>query len=233
MGRRRVRAFTLTELLVVIGIIALLISILLPSLSAARANAQALRCQSNLRQWALAMHLYANDNHGYLPRRGQGEQVTAQINRPSDWFNALPPMLKKPMYMDLAAANKVPRPPAEGSDIWTCPAATDKGDSAYYFAYAMNMRLSIWSMPYPDKITRVGPPQTLVFMTDAPGPYCSTLPANAPYSLIARHRGRVNIAFLDGHVVSFAGNEVGCGVGDPQRPDVRWQPPESTWAGPQ
>src|SRR5437016_2259309 len=98
---RRCRAFTLIELLVVIGIIAVLIGILLPSLVAARGNAQTLRCQSNLRQWALAMHLYANDNHQYLPRRGQGEQTTAQITRPSDWFNALPAMMKKSSYMDL------------------------------------------------------------------------------------------------------------------------------------
>jgi prepilin-type processing-associated H-X9-DG protein len=97
----------------------------------------------------------------------------------------------------------------------------------------MNMRLSIWSVPQPDKITRLGPPQTFVFMTDAPGPYCSTLPANAPYSPADRHRGkRVNVSFIDGHVSAFEGKEVGCGVGDPNRPDLRWQPPDSTWAGP-
>jgi prepilin-type N-terminal cleavage/methylation domain-containing protein/prepilin-type processing-associated H-X9-DG protein len=64
---RRVRAFTLVELLVVIGIIALLISILLPSLSRARQMANLIYCQSNLRQIGQLMSIYANQNSGDLP----------------------------------------------------------------------------------------------------------------------------------------------------------------------
>ena len=60
------RAFTLVELLVVIGIIALLIAVLMPALTAARAQARAVACLSNVRQIATAAIMYANDNKVYV-----------------------------------------------------------------------------------------------------------------------------------------------------------------------
>jgi prepilin-type N-terminal cleavage/methylation domain-containing protein len=58
--------FTLVELLVVIGIIALLISLLLPALSQAKFQGQRIKCLSNERQIGMYMEMYANDNHGLL-----------------------------------------------------------------------------------------------------------------------------------------------------------------------
>jgi prepilin-type N-terminal cleavage/methylation domain-containing protein/prepilin-type processing-associated H-X9-DG protein len=64
---RKSTGFTLVELLVVIGIIALLISILLPSLAKARKMANVVACASNLRQIVLGMQIYASQNNGCIP----------------------------------------------------------------------------------------------------------------------------------------------------------------------
>ncbi len=60
------RAFTLVELLVVIGIISVLIGILLPSLSAARKRANEVKCLANIRSQLQAIYIYSNDNKGEL-----------------------------------------------------------------------------------------------------------------------------------------------------------------------
>ncbi len=78
--RNHPRAFTLVELLVVIGIIALLISILLPSLNKAREQGNRVACLSNLRQLGGAMIMYTNENKGYFPRS------SASANAADDWI---------------------------------------------------------------------------------------------------------------------------------------------------
>jgi hypothetical protein len=163
--------------------------------------------------------LYADDNGDYLPRRGQGVQTLALITRPDDWFNALPPYFGRPAFDELVMENR--RPVAHDRSVFVCPAANDPGGT-YFLPYGMNMNLSTWNLPLATKFGEVARPVSVVALAEAPGPYASTYPSVQLYGIVARHAARINLLFLAGQVESFAGSDVGCGVGDPGRDDVRW-----------
>jgi len=215
----RAYAFTLVELLVTIAIIALLAALLLPALSSGKLKAQQADCTGNLRQWGTAYRMYADDNEDFLPRRGQGVQVLGTINRPEDWFNALPPYFALTSFQ-LMVSNNV-KPAAHSQSVFVCPSAQDPG-APYFLPYGMNMNLCPWNLPLATKFNDVAQPDCVVAMADAPGPYASTFPSAQPYSPVARHRSMINLLFLAGEVQSFAGSYVGCGTGDPQRADIHW-----------
>jgi prepilin-type N-terminal cleavage/methylation domain-containing protein len=219
---RLLRGFTLIELLVVVAIIAVLAALLLPALSRAKSKARSAQCVNNLRQWGLAYRQYADDNKDYLPRRGQGVKPLDQIDRPEDWFNALPPYLSLASYQQVFTNSQKLKAGAQSPFV--CPAATDPG-SNHFLPYAMNMNLCPWGNSGNSEATKFAEvvcPVQVVALADAPGPYSATFPSKNPYSPIARHSERLNILFLAGNVQSFAGVYVGCGAGDPRRDDVRW-----------
>jgi len=93
MARRRIsstfslrRGFTLVELLVVIGIIALLISILLPSLAKAREQGIRTKCLANLKSLGTAFQMYINDNKTSVPAVNWGDSPTSNGKVVAGWL---------------------------------------------------------------------------------------------------------------------------------------------------
>jgi prepilin-type N-terminal cleavage/methylation domain-containing protein/prepilin-type processing-associated H-X9-DG protein len=212
------RGFTLVELLVVIGIIAVLVSLLLPALNKARMHATTLACASNMRQLGLAETMYANDNHdNFTPPRSSSSSVGDPWYTTQSYYLTLNPYLTKSTKL--------------APVLFACPNFKPYDAAGQAIPYALNGRiLGVWSntttppgytgftkwqlrrtrVPYPSKVLLIGETNAVtdrMFCTvqALPAPPNVSTSDGAFAATRASHNGRTNVLFVDGHVDTLLG----------------------------
>ncbi|MDB5290171.1 MAG: prepilin-type N-terminal cleavage/methylation domain [Phycisphaerales bacterium] len=166
-------AFTLVELLVVIGIIALLISILLPALQRAREAANQVKCLSNIRQIGMSFLMYSNENNQYFPATARADSPA----RPEDWIW----WQSKPVQRDVYQSAISPYMGKFNENVLRCPSddvfthADKYGLGLYLYSYSlnylMNSRSGFFDPPasWGDvefKLSQARKPAEKIFMVD-------------------------------------------------------------------
>ena len=208
--------FTLVELLVVIGIIAVLIALLLPVLNVARESARSASCSSNLRQLHLASLLYAGDNRGYLPpahldyvtknlHRWHGTRATT--DEPFDFLGSAlrrylqTPQIKQCPSFDFTAGGFEESAGGYGyNDHYLGSSIEDDGwtdDAVNRPAKAASVRKPSETIVFAD--AAMAWPNLVEYSFLEP-PLVGGFPSSP--SVHFRHRGRANVVWLDGHATS-------------------------------
>ncbi len=224
--RTRARGFTLVELLVVVGIIALLISILLPSLTKARNAANTVNCLANLRQMGSGFQLYANAYNGAFPATFQtriSNYATGANNSTSyGFYHYLGLMLGYAKDIDKVSTFFSPTSTTDNLNHIFFDRAQDSYLRAHAFRhfldYCMNQVTMDTKRPVPDsvwpavkynttfKVAQFKYPGEVMLVLDATGQqaYINTGKIS---QIDARHNrkakgGYVNVLYMDGHADS-------------------------------
>jgi len=230
--QKRKTGFTLIELLVVISIIALLVSILLPSLAKARDQAKKVACQSNLSQLSLAWRMYLDDNNETFPyvheERFGGVAGT---------------------WPDYQRGNRRLTSYAGDGRLFRCPADHGYGGLENCFeqlgtSYVYNCRGNVNTYGYGlalKKVTSLNLPlDKIILIGDAGiGTYWNSYPILPPWLVVNppwwhdRTKALMNVLFVDLHVgtVHIVPTPDAARTGGSVDPDGRWTF-QSGWYGP-
>ncbi len=136
------RGFTLIEMLVTIGVIAMLLSFLLPALGKARASAERLQCQSNLRQVVTALFAYAVDHDGVMPvaaphELGGPRGIVPESDPwlPPRMFGGALPAEQRPLNAYLESLEVFRSPCDRGEPLWWFDTAPYQATASCYELY--------------------------------------------------------------------------------------------------
>jgi prepilin-type N-terminal cleavage/methylation domain-containing protein/prepilin-type processing-associated H-X9-DG protein len=200
------RAFTLIELLVDIAIIAVLASLLLPVLGAAKRKALSIACVNKVRQWGIALKLYADSNREKFPFDGTTSQPIDRGMNQKAWYNSAASYMSSLELAKLYTNNQVPIPGV--SSIFLCPSPTNRMVTSTptvnkpLFHYGINGRLvtDAGQSVSQEAVTR--PSQTVLFADNTE----DRVPFVTGTNFLARHDLKTSVCFVDGHVSSTKSN---------------------------
>jgi len=158
LKKRRMKTFTLLELMVVIAVIGILLSFLIPVLSRAREAARDASCKSNLKQWGMGIAMYTGDHRSYLP---------ASFNNSRQYWYA---QLHSYMNYDASDVSDIYE---SGMIINTCPSVDHEKKNSGTLDYASNNEIlkhtNFLADEFRLKITKVTAPSHSMTLADANG----------------------------------------------------------------